>query len=121
MKIPILNMRFPVLQCLWALGVLIAMPLAAIAAGTNLIYVSNNAGDTISVIDSATNKVVQTIEDMELTEAVVGSPYGSRIYVNKGSENALVVLDRKSASVIKKIPLSGYPNDIAITKDGKRV
>ena len=111
----------PGLEHLWTLGILLAMPFAAMAASTNLIYVSNNAGDTVSVIDAATNKVVQTIEDMELTEAVVASPDGSRIYINKGSENALVVMDRKSGKIIKKVPLSGYPNDIAITNDGKRV
>jgi YVTN family beta-propeller protein len=113
--------RSPGLERLWIPGILLAIPLAALAASTNLIYVSNNAGDTVSVIDAATNKVVQTIEDMELTEAVVASPDGSRIYINKGSENALVVMDRKTGKVIKKVPLSGYPNDIAITNDGKRV
>ena len=110
-----------VLKRVWIPSLLLAVPLAALAASTNLIYVSNNAGDTISVIDTATNKVVQTFEDMELPEAVVGSPDGSRIYVNKGSENAVVVLDRKTGKQIKSIPLSGYPNDIAITNDGKRV
>jgi YVTN family beta-propeller protein len=121
MSVTTMKMRFHGLERLWILGILLALPVTALAASTNLIYVSNNAGDTISVIDAATNKVVQTIEDMELTEAVVGSPDGSRIYINKGSENALVVLDRKTGKVIKKVPLSGYPNDIAITKDGKRV
>jgi len=31
------------------------------------------------------------------------------------------VVDRKSGKVTKKIPLSGHPNNIAVTKDGGRV
>ncbi len=116
-----MKIRFCSPQLSLILGILLAMPLAAFAASSNLVYVSNNAGDTVSVIDTATNKVVQTIEDMELPEAVGVSPDGSRIYINKGAENALVVLDRKTGKQIQKVPLSGYPNDIAVTKDGKRV
>ena len=31
------------------------------------------------------------------------------------------MFDRESGKVIKKIPLSSRPNNIAVTKDGKRV
>src|SRR6185295_14064252 len=33
----------------------------------------------------------------------------------------LDVLDRKSGAIVKKIPLSSRPNNIAITRDGKRI
>jgi YVTN family beta-propeller protein len=111
--------RYYCLQYLCVFSVLVTA--TAFSASRNLVYVSNNAGDTVSVIDTASNKVVQTIEDMELPEAVVGSPDGSRIYINKGAENALIVLDQKTGKQIKKIALSGYPNDIAMTKEGRRV
>jgi len=30
-------------------------------------------------------------------------------------------LDRKSGEILQKVPLSGRPNNIAITKDGRRI
>ena len=44
-----------------------AMPLTA---ATALIYVANRGGTTIDVIDAATNKVVQTIGDIEAPEVI---------------------------------------------------
>ena len=102
------------LNYLW---ILLAMPLAA---STSLIYVTNSAGTTVQVIDPVTNKVVQVIENIERAEAVQFSPDGSRVYIGNRSEN-LFVVDRKTGKLIKKVPLSGFANDLAVTKDGKRV
>ena len=65
------------LECLRKLGhlsmpwVLLAMPLAA---GTARVYITNHAGTTISVVDPATNRVVQEIKDIEVPESVGFSP-----------------------------------------------
>ena len=102
----------------WVLCLLLAMPLAA---STVLIYVTNDAGDSIDVIDPVTNKIVQVIEGIEGPHAVVFSPDGSRLYISHESEDVLVVMDRMTARIIKKIPLTGHPENVAITKDGGRV
>ena len=107
--------KFFCVQYLW---ILLAMPLAA---ATSRIYVTNNAGTTISVIDPATNKVVETITGIEVPESVHSSPDGSRLYISNGSENFVDVLDRKTRKPIKRVPISGRANDLAITKDGKLV
>jgi YVTN family beta-propeller protein len=106
------------LRYLLLVWLLLAMPLGA---STVLIYVTNDAGDSIDVIDPVTNKIVQVIEGIEGPHAVVFSPDGSRLYISHESENKLVVLDRKTGRIIKKVPLSGHPENIAITKDGGRV
>ena len=106
---------FLFLSGLW---ILVAMPLAA---RTALIYVPNRGGTTIDVIDPATNKVVQVIKDIESPEAARFSPDGSRVYITSGSEDVLDVMDRKSGEIIKKVPLSGWANDAAVTRDGKLV
>ena len=105
---------------LWlALGILLAaMPLAA---ATARIYVTNRGGTTISVIDPATNTVVQTIRGLESPEVVRFSPDGSRLYIGLRSENNLYVVDRKSGKYIKKVPISGWANDAAVTSDGKLI
>ena len=107
--------RFFCVRYLW---ILLAMPLAA---ATSRIYIVNNAGTTISVIDPATNKVVETIPDIEVPKSVHSSPDGSRLYITIGSENSLDVLDRKTGKSIKRVPISGHANDLAVTPDGTRV
>ena len=98
--------------------ILLATPLAAETAH---IYVTNKAGTTVSVIDAATNKVVQTINDIEVPEAARFSPDGNRVYVSQSAENFLNVVERATGKIIKRIPLSGHANDLAVTPDGRRV
>src|SRR6266702_3926309 len=107
--------RFLFLSGLW---ILLATPLAA---ETVRIYVTNRGGTTIDVIDPATNKVVQTIGNIESPEVVRFSPDGSRLYIPYRGENFLIVMDRKSEKIIKKVPLSGWPNEAVVTRDGKLI
>lgn len=100
------------------LSILLAVPLIA---GTSFIYVTNRGGTTIDVIDSATNKVVHTIGNIESPEVVRFSPDGSRFYIPYRGENSLIVMDRKSEKIIKKVPLSGWPNEAQVTRDGKLI
>jgi YVTN family beta-propeller protein len=86
-----------------------------------LIYITNSAGNTIDVVDSRTNAMVQVIRGIELPHGVNFSPDGARVYISNESENVLDVVDRESGEILKKIPLSGRPNNIAVTKDGRRV
>ena len=85
------------------------------------IYVTNSAGDTIDVIDPATNKVVQVIQGIELPHGIALSPDGTRVYVSNEAESVLDVVDRTSGEILEKVPLSARPNNLAITKDGRRV
>ena len=85
------------------------------------IYITNSAGDTVDVVDPATNKVIQVIRGIELPHGVNFSPDGKRVYVSNESESVLDVVDRKSGEILHKIPLSGRPNNLTITKDGRRV
>jgi YVTN family beta-propeller protein len=85
------------------------------------IYVTNSAGDTVDVIDSSTNQVVQVIPGIELPHGVTFSPDGKRVYISNESESILDVVDRESAKIVKKVALSGHPNNLTITKDGGRV
>jgi YVTN family beta-propeller protein len=86
-----------------------------------LVYVTNSAGNTVDVIDTTTNQIVQVIHDVELPHGVGFSADGSRVYISTEAENMLDVVDRQSAAIFKKIPLSGRPNNLAVTNDGSRV
>jgi YVTN family beta-propeller protein len=86
-----------------------------------LIYITNSAGNTVDVVDPATNKVVQVIRGIEAPHGVNFSPDGARVYISNEAESVLDVVNRESGAIIKKIPLSGHPNNISVTKDGGRV
>ena len=85
------------------------------------IYITNSAGNTVDVVDPATNRVVQTIQGIELPHGVVFSPDGSRVYISNESESVLDIVDGDSGRILEKVPLSGHPNNLAITKDGRRI
>ena len=100
------------------LSLLLALPLAA---STVRIIQTNSAGDDVSIIDPATNKVVGVIHGIEVNHGAAAAPDGSRYYVSDEGESTLDVVDAKTLEVTKKIPLSGHPNNISISKNGKRV
>ena len=100
------------------LSLLLALPLAA---STVRIIQTNSAGDDVSIIDPATNQVVGVIHGIEVNHGAAAAPDGSRYYVSDEGESTLDVVDAKTLKVTKKIPLSGHPNNISISKNGKRV
>ncbi len=99
----------------------VAAPCAAIGASSARVIQTNSAGDNVHVIDPATNQVVGVIQGIEVPHGVIVSPDGSRLYVTEEPTRTLDVVDAKSLKVTKKIPLSGRPNNLAVTNDGRWV
>jgi YVTN family beta-propeller protein len=100
-------------------AVAVALPVAG--ALHERVVQTNSAGDNVHVIDPATNKVVGTIEGIEVPHGTILSPDGTRIYVTEEATKTMDAIDSKTLKVIKKVPLSGRPNNLAVTKDGKKV
>ena len=89
--------------------------------GSALIYITNSAGDSIHVVDPASNKVVQEIKGVEAAHGIAPAPDGTRVYVSNEADTTLDVFDRASGALIKKVPLSNHPNNIAVTRNGDRI
>jgi YVTN family beta-propeller protein len=85
------------------------------------IYVTNSAGDSVHVIDPATNKVVQEFKGPEAMHGIAFSPDGARVYVSNEHERTLDVFDRAEGALIKQVKLSDRPNNIAVANDGRIV
>jgi len=83
------------------------------------IYQTNSGGDDVNVIDPATNKTVGHLKGIEAAHGVTGSPDGSKIYVTNESESTVDVYDAKTYALVKKVKLSGHPNNLAVAKDGR--
>src|SRR5438874_13647784 len=97
---------------------LVVLPLAA---GTVRIVQTNSAGDNVHLIDPATNKVVGIIDGIEVNHGAAAAPDGSRYYITNEAESTLDIVDGKTLKVAKKIKLTGRPNNVTVSKDGKRV
>ena len=82
---------------------------------------TNSAGDNVHIIDPATNTVVGVIKGIEAGHGAGAAPDGSRIYISDEAESTLDIIDAKTLAILKKVPLSGHPNNMAVSKDGRRV
>ncbi len=82
---------------------------------------TNSRGDNIHLIDPATNTIVGEIKGVPINHGAAAAPDASRFYFSSEAEQTLHVVDGKTLQVTKKIPLTGRPNNISISKDGRRV
>lgn len=83
----------------------------------------NNPGNTVSVINMATNKVTATIKVGTTPIGIAVTPDGKKVFTANG-DNSISIIDATKNKVIKTISLDGYdgvPYDGAVSPDGKRV
>jgi len=106
---------------LLVLGLVSGLATATLGAATVRIIQTNAAGDSVMLIDPATNKVVGEIKDIEVNHGAAVAPDGRYFYITNEADATLDVADPKTLKVIKKIPLTNHPNNVAVSKDGKRV
>jgi len=108
-------------QCL-AVAALIAPCVVATGAQSKVrIIQTNSAGDRVDLIDPATNTVVGEILGIEAGHGAGVAPDGRRIFVSDEAESTLDVADAKTLAVTARVPLSGHPNNMAVSRDGTRV
>jgi len=108
------------LQRLFTAGVLLVLSAPAAVAQVRIVQ-TNSQGDNISLIDPATNHVVAEVKGVPINHGAAASPDGSRLYFSSEAEQTLHVVDGATLQLTKKIPLSGRPNNISISPDGRRV
>ncbi|MBD2447790.1 beta-propeller fold lactonase family protein [Nostoc sp. FACHB-152] len=100
-----------------------------LSADQKKLYVANGNSDTISVIDTNSNSVVQTISLSRPKDKYKGanpnsialSPDGRTLYTTLGGENAVAVVDLRSGQVAGRIPTGWYPNSVSVSQDGKKL
>jgi YVTN family beta-propeller protein len=99
----------------------LACLLPALASAQVRILQTNSRGDNIHLIDPATHRIVGEIKGVPINHGAAAAPDGSRFYFSSEAEQSLAVVDGKSLQITKKIPLTGRPNNISISRDGRRV
>jgi YVTN family beta-propeller protein len=91
-------------------------------AGTAVrIIQTNAAGDGAHLIDPTTNRVTQVLKGVEIPHGVTTSPDGARMYLSNEVRHTLDVVEMPSMRIAARVPLSGRPNNVAVSKDGRKV
>ena len=102
-----------------ACAAVFALPLTA-QTGKAFIVQTNSAGDSVSLIDPATDRIAAEIPDAEVIHGAAAAPDGSHLYLSNESLQTMDIVDTRTLRITKRVPLTGGPNNIAIRKDGRR-
>lgn len=82
---------------------------------------SGQAVLNVSVINTSTNTVVETIGAGDSPDGVAITPDGARAYVANSQSSSVSVIDTSSNSVVATVRVGNAPVAVAITPDGTRV
>lgn len=96
----------------------------AINPSGSRLYVAHNAngGNKITVINTATNKVVGTFGVGSDPLSLVVSPNGKRLYVANANSGTVSVINTANNKVVgNPIAVGGRPHGIAVSPDGTRI
>ncbi|MDR7665341.1 PKD domain-containing protein [Methanosarcina sp. Z-7115] len=106
-----------------ALGIttLAFLMLVSIAGASSFAYITNSESNDVSVIDTATNKVTDTISVGFNPMGVVINPNGTRVYVVNTRSNDVSVIDTSTNTVITTVPVESSPQGVAVSPNGKKV
>ncbi len=104
----------------WARGATLADDAAPPQLNVRIVQ-TNSAGDNVHIIDPATNKVVGVVNGIEVGHGAAAAPDGRWLYVSNEANSTLDVVDARTLRVTSKVPLTGHPNNVSISHDGRRV
>ena len=105
------------------------LPVAVAVSGSRA-YVANYYDGTVSVIDTATNTVIETIPVGAAPRNLAVSPNGNRVYVANSNANTVSVIATNTNTVVDTVVVSVPQDepgefsrvwDIAVSPDGSRV
>ncbi len=93
------------------------------------LFVANANSDTISIIDTASRRLVSTIaiQPFDLTlkgvapTALAVAPDGATLYAALGGLNAVAVIDVGTRTIRGFIPTAWYPNQVVSNGDGTKL
>jgi PQQ-dependent catabolism-associated beta-propeller protein len=95
------------------LAFLLATPAHAYRA-----YVSNEKGNSITIIDTDKLEAVQTVKVGRRPRGIELSKDGSELFICAGDDDAIQVLDTKTLQITGKLPSGPDPELLALSPDG---
>jgi YVTN family beta-propeller protein len=112
-----LSSTFSGLESAWADSVIKTIPVerpagVAFNPSNNDMYVANHGGFTVSVIDSSTNEVVDTIPVGAFPLGIAFNPSNNDMYVTVVGSSTVSVIDSSTNTVVDTIPVE-RPHGVA--------
>lgn len=85
------------------------------------IWVSNQQGGNIDIVDSATYRITNRINCVSAPDRIEFSRDGNIAYAPDRVEHNVTIIDTRTGAIKKKIPLIDRPNTSALSRDFKRL
>jgi len=92
----------------------------AVTGGTVFAYVTNASGDSVSVINVATNTIAATIPVGDEPRGLAITPDGSHVYVANRRSNTVSVINTATNTVAATIQVGTEPVGVAVNPAGTR-
>jgi YVTN family beta-propeller protein len=92
----------------------------AISPDGRQLWVAHRQDGGLSIIDTATDKVKETIKVGRSPIRVKFTPDGKRVLVSDVAEGELVIFDAATQKEIKRIKVGNFPVGVLIAPDGRR-
>lgn len=83
------------------------------------VWVADEEGNSITVINAATNKVITTLNGIEGAHNLQVAPDGKTVWAVSGHDVLAVMLDASSYKVHGVVPTGMEPAHIILSPDGK--
>lgn len=95
--------------------------MVALSTNEKMAFVTNLGSGSLSILDLAAGKTVQTIKTGAGTEGVAVIPRSNRVWITNRSANTVSILDIESTKVIKTLESSSFPIRAEVSPDGQLV
>src|SRR5437763_8436210 len=97
----------------------LALLLAVASPGVaNTAYITNEKGNSVSVIDTDTMQVTRTVKVGQRPRGVALSKDDSLLFICAGDDDTIQILDTKSLKVVGDLPSGPDPEQLRISPDG---
>ncbi|MDP8255920.1 MAG: alkaline phosphatase family protein [Candidatus Alcyoniella australis] len=101
----------------------------ALDAANNRLYVTSADTDTITVIDTSEDTVIDTWDLHDQKSGTIGAmpnaaevtADGSKLYVTEAGYNCVSVIDTAEGSILGRIPVGQYPNDLELDEQAAKL
>jgi YVTN family beta-propeller protein len=85
------------------------------------VWVANEYGNSISVIDTSTNEVITTLTGIEGPHNLQVAPDGRIVWAVSGEDSIAIKIDATSYALMGTVPTGEHPAHVILTPDGSTV
>jgi PQQ-dependent catabolism-associated beta-propeller protein len=101
------------------LAAAMAAGLTASPASAYMVYVSNEKDNTVTVVDSTTMEVVQTINVGQRPRGITISHDGKLLYLCASDDDTIEIIDTATHEIVGSLPSGPDPELFVLSPDGK--